>query len=217
MTRNEIKLANTILQKYSERIGESVRPDLLKDIHVVISGDENSENFKMLKSLGMANTRQDIKKCCDILATFELLDDKGPSSNPGRRSTLNDYKITKFGISIANTEKGLFNFLGENGKIDFSKLMTISDSNLQKQGNISNTFVNSPVGQFQQANQTENTKQKLESEEKVTATVTLESEQNGKNNNKSSFYKILIKWWWAFIIPLTVTIIGIAIQNGWFG
>ncbi len=217
MTSNEIELANTILQRYSEKIGESLRPDLLRDIPIVISGDENSENFKMWKSVGMANTRQDVKKCCEILATFELLSDEGPSRIPSRRSTFNDYKITKLGITIANTDKGLYSFVGENGKIDFSKLMTMSNSDGQKQGNISNTFVNSPVGQFQQANQTENTEQKIESKEKVSAKVKVETQLSEKNENKSSLYKIFVKWWWAFIIPLLVTIIGIAIQNGWFG
>tara|TARA_R110001606_G_scaffold397356_2_gene573626 strand:- start:787 stop:1410 length:624 start_codon:yes stop_codon:yes gene_type:complete len=207
MTTSEIELANTLLQRYSERVGESVRPDLLRNIPIMISGDEKSENVKMWKSVGMANTRQDVKRCCDILTTFDLLTDEGPSRIPSRRSIFNDYKITKLGLTISNMDNGLFNFVGDNGKIDFSQLMTMSNSNEQKQGNISNTFVNSPVGQFQQANQTKNTKQKIESEEEVSAKFTIESKSNEETENKSSFYKILAKWWWAFIIPLIVTLI----------
>lgn len=215
MTSNEIELAEIILQRYSERIGEIVRPDLLRNIPLVISGDANSANYKMWKSVGMANTHEDLKKCCEMLSTFELIADEGPSRIPSKRRKINDYKITKLGLTVANMENGLYNFVSENGKIDFSKLMTMSNTETKKQSSISNTFINSPVGQFQQANQTKSSNQNIKFEKEVNTKNILNLNED-KVENKSTLYKILEKWWWAFIIPLAVTVIGIGIEKEWF-
>jgi hypothetical protein len=165
----------------------------------------------MWQRAGMLNTFQDVKKCCNILTTFDLLSDEGPSKNPSRHISINDYKITRLGITVANMDGGLYNFINEQGKIDFSQLMAISNIIDQKQKSISNTFINSTIGQFQQANDSKKTKQKIV---KSSADTEIEFLKNPKL--KSNFYKILEKWWWAFIIPLAVALIAIGIEKGWF-
>ena len=214
MTVLEVQTAHRVLDEYNKTIEKSLRPDRLS--LPIVAGVFDVEEVDMWMEAGMSFTRKRLNDACIFLTTFDLLTDEGPDFPPSKYGDLHRYKITKSGIIVANHPRGLEDLLLDNGNVTFVKLTQLVNHN-QSTNSIANTFINSPVNQFQQA---QNTNDTTLSQTNSVDNSTINKEKVILNpdisKKKKSLKEILIQWWWAFVIPIVIGIIILAIEYRWF-
>ncbi|MCW3110095.1 MAG: hypothetical protein JWQ09_4601 [Segetibacter sp.] len=212
MTVLEVQTGHRVLDEYNKNIGKSLRPDRLS--LPIRAGVFDVEEADMWIEAGMSFTRKRLIDACVFLTTFDLLTDEGVDYS--KYGEVHIYKITRTGIIVANNPGGLEDLMLDNGNVIFTKLTQLVNHK-QSSNSISNTFVNSPVNQLQQAQDTSNTN--------VSQANTVDNSTTTKNKTtlnfeppkkRKTFKNILIQWWWAFIIPIAIGVIILAIEYHWF-
>ena len=214
MTVLEVQTAHKVLEEYNKNIGKSLRPDRLS--LPIRAGVFDVEETDMWIKAGMSFTRKRLNDACIFLTTFDLLTDEGLDFPPSKYGDIHTYKITKNGIVIANNPGGLEDLMLENGNVTFVKLTQTADHK-QNTNSISNTFINSPVNQLQQAQNTNDIDlsqtNSVDNSQKVKDKIILNSDFSKK---EKSIKEMLIQWWWAFVIPIAIGVIILAIEYHWF-
>jgi hypothetical protein len=214
LTVLEVQTAHRVLAEYNKSIGKSLRPDRLS--LPIVAGVYDVKEADMWMEAGMSFTRKRLNDACIFLTTFDLLTDEGSDFPPSKYADIHKYKITKNGIVIANHPGGLEDLMLDNGNVIFTKLTHLMN-NKQTSNSISNTFVNSPVNQLQQTQDTSNTNL---TQENTTNNSTATKNKTALNfelpKKKKTFKDILIQWWWAFVIPIAIGVIILAIEYHWF-
>lgn len=214
MTILEVQTAHRVLTEYNKSIGESIRPDRLS--LPIVAGVYNVKETDMWMEAGMSFTRKRLNDACIFLTTFELLTDEGLDFPPSKYADMHKYKITRNGIVITNHPGGLEDLILDNGNVIFTKL-TQAMNNKQSSNRISNTLVNSPVNQLQQTQDTSNTNLSQTNTTDNSTTTKNKTTLNFEIPKKTkTFADILIQWWWAFVIPIVIGVIILAIEYRWF-
>jgi hypothetical protein len=212
MTVLEVQTAHRVLDEYNKNIGKSLRPDMLG--LPIRAGVFDVEEPDMWMEHGMSCTRKRLIDACIFLTTFDLLTKEGVDFS--KYGEINIYKITRNGIIVANNPGGLKDYMLDNRTVIFTKLTQLV--NHKPSSNImSNTFVNSSINQLQQVQDTNNT---TLSQANVVDNSTASKNKTTLNldplKREKTFKDILIQWWWAFVIPIVIGVIILAIEYHWF-
>ena len=214
MTSLEVQTAHRVLEEYNKNIGRSLRPDRLS--LPIVAGVFDVKEPDMWMEAGMSFTRKRLIDACIFLTEFNLLTDEGEDFPPSKYADIHKYKITKSGIIVANNPGGLTDLLFENGNLTFTKLTQLMNHK-QTTNSITNNFVNSPVTQLQQAQNTVNTSfSQTNSVDNSTETKNKFTWNPEPTKKGKSFLEIVQQWWWAFVIPIVIGVILLAIEYKWF-